>query len=273
MVGSVVISFLAGGESIFHQCCNGHRSYAAGHGGDIAAEGGYFIEFNVSFEGEAGFFSGIGQPGDADIYNNSPGFDHGGVDEFGPAEGCDDDIALKAEFTQVMGMGVADGDGAIAGLGVGAEQDAHGSADDIAAADDDGMFATGVDLIVFEEQEDAVRGGGDEGGQSLDHFPDVDGVKAVDVFGGVDGVDDIVVGNMPGQGQLYQDTVYVEIVVEVFDDGEETVLADIIFQPEQGGFEAYFCAGFHLCAYVGFAGAVVADQYCREVGDFFSFCL
>ena len=200
MVGSVVISFLAGGEGIFHQCCDGHRPYAAGHRGDIAAEGGHFIEFDVSFEGEAGFFSGIGHPGDADIYNNSSALDHGGVDEFGPAECCDDDIALEAKLTQVMGMGVADGDGAIAWLGVGAEQDAHGPADDIAATDDNGMFATGIDLIVFEEQEDAMGGGGDEGGQSLHHFPDVDGVKAVDVFGRVDGVDDIIVGNMPGEG-------------------------------------------------------------------------
>ena len=273
MIGSVVISFLTGGESIFHQCCDGHRSYAAGHRGDIAAKGRYFVEFDVSFEGEAGFFSGIGHSGDADVDNDGARPDHGSVDEFGPAEGCDDDIALKAELAQVMGMRVADGDGAIAWLGIGAEQDAHGSADDIAAADDDGMFATGIDLIVFEEQEDTVRGGGDEGGQPLDHFPDVDGVKAVDVFGGMDGVDDIIVGNMPGQGQLYQDTIYVEIVVEVFNDGKEAVLADIAFQPEQGGFEAYFCTGFHLCAYIGFAGAVITDQDCREVGNFFSFGL
>ena len=60
---------------------------------------------------------------------------------------------------EVAGLGVADGDGAVAGLGVGAEEDAHGSADDIAAADHDGVHAAGIDLIVFEEKQDAVGGG------------------------------------------------------------------------------------------------------------------
>jgi len=76
---------------------------------------------------------------------------------------------------------------------------------------------------------------------------------------------------MFGQGKLYQDTVYVEIVVEIFDDGEEAVLANVVVEADEGGFKAYFCAGFDLCAYVGFAGTVVTDQDCSKVRDLFSF--
>jgi hypothetical protein len=162
-VVSVVISFCAGSEGIFHECGDGHGAYAAGYRGDIAANGAYFFEVDVSFQGKAAFFAGIGDAGDADVDDDGAFFDHGGVDEFRFAQGGDYYIALQAYFFKVVGMGVANGDGAVAGVGVSTEEDAHGAADDVAAADYYCVFAAGIYLIVFEEEHDPIGGGRDKG--------------------------------------------------------------------------------------------------------------
>src|ERR1700734_2126395 len=139
-VGKLVsISLVAGGKSIFHQGCDGHRADAAGYGGDVAAFGGYLGEVDITFESESAFFGGVGDAGDADIDDDSAGFDHRGIDKFGSAESGDDDIPLKTDVPEIAGLRVASGDGAVAGLGVGAEQDAHRPADNIAAADYHGV--------------------------------------------------------------------------------------------------------------------------------------
>src|SRR5580692_11938564 len=199
MEESVAISLFGGGKRIFHEGCDGHRADAAGYRGDIAASGGDFCKVDVAFEGEAAFFGSVGDAGDADVDHDSAGFDHGAMNEFRFPEGGYDDIPLQADLPEVAGLGVAGGDGTVAGLGVGAQQNAHGPADNIAAADHYRVHSAGVDLIMLEQQEDAVGGCGDKGRQPLDHFADVDGVEAVDVFGRVDRVDYVLVGDMPGQ--------------------------------------------------------------------------
>ena len=158
MEGSVAISLFGGGKGIFHKGSDGHRADAAGYRGDIAAFGGDLRKVDVAFEGEAAFFAGIGDAGDADIDHDSAGLDHGTMDEFWFAEGGYDQIALQADLPEVAGLGMAGGDGTVAGLGVGAEQDAHGPADDVAAADHDGVHPAGIDLIMFEQQQDAMWG-------------------------------------------------------------------------------------------------------------------
>lgn len=268
----VGISLPTGLESIFHEGGDGHGAYAAGDGGDIAAKRGDFVEFDVTFEGKAALFRSVGDAGDADVDDDGARLDHIGGHEFRAAKGCHEDIRLPAYLPEVAGMRMADRYGTVAGIGIAAEQDAHGASYDIATSYDYGVQAPGIDLIMFQQQHDAVGGCRDKGGQPLYHLSYVGGMKAVDILGRVDGVDDLFIRDMFGQGKLYQDPVYVYVIIQVFDDAQELVLADRVFQPDEAGFEADSGAGLYFGAYIGLAGAVVADEYGGQVGDLLSFC-
>ncbi len=98
------------------------------------------------------------------------------------------------------------------------------------------------------------------------------GWKPSHVLGRVDGIDHVLIGNMFGQGQLDQDTVDIDIIIQFFNDVEQFVLANALFEADEGGFIANFGAGLHFGAHVGLAGAVVAYQDCGQMGQFFSFC-
>src|SRR5579863_66479 len=106
MDGSVAISLFGGGKRILHQGCDGHRADTAGYRGNIGGHGGDLRKVNVAFEGEAAFFSGVGDAGDADVDYDSAGFNHGSIDKFGFAEGGYDQIALEADLPQVTCLGV-----------------------------------------------------------------------------------------------------------------------------------------------------------------------
>src|SRR4051812_14909047 len=64
-------SFFASHECILHQGGDGHRTYASGYGGDIAAAGRHFVEFYVSFQGKAALFSAVGDAGDTYVDDDS----------------------------------------------------------------------------------------------------------------------------------------------------------------------------------------------------------
>lgn len=112
---------------------------------------------------------------------------------------------------------MTNGNRAVTGIGIGAEQDAHRAANDITATDHHRMFALGVDLVMRQHQHNAVWCGRHKGGKTLYHFSDAYRVKTVHIFRGMDGIDHFFVGDVFGQRQLYQNAIDIRIVVQLFD--------------------------------------------------------
>ena len=77
----------------------------------------------------------------ADVDDDGAGLDHAGGEHLALAGGGHDHIGLAGEGGQAGRAAVADGDG-----GVGRQQHhGHGLAHDVAAADDDGVFAAQIE--------------------------------------------------------------------------------------------------------------------------------
>jgi len=103
----------AGLEGVLHEEGDGHGADAAGDGGDGSAFGGDFVEGDVADEFVA-FFGARGFDAvDADIDNDSAFFDVLGLEEFGAADGGDDDVGLACDGAEVAGAGVGDCDGGV----------------------------------------------------------------------------------------------------------------------------------------------------------------
>ena len=257
----------AGFEGVLHEEGDGHGADAAGDGGDGAAFGGDFVESDVADEFVAFFGAGGFDAVDADIDDDGAFFDVLGFEEFGAADGGDDDVGLAGDGAEVAGAAMGDGDGGIAAGAFGHEQEGHGFANDHAAADDDGMGTCGFDTGVDEEPLAAEGGAGDEAGGVFEgEFCDVDGVEAVDVFGGVDGADDLGFVDVLGRGALDEDAVDGGVGVELFDEGDQFCLrrggGEFVFDAVQAEVLALFVLG----ADIGAGGGVVTDEDDSEAG-------
>src|SRR5262249_28361175 len=98
-------------------------------------------------------------------------------------------------------------------------------------------------------------------------------MKAIYVFRRMDGRDHFFIGDMLGQGQLDQDAVYIQIVVQLLDDPEQAVLAYAIFQSYQGAPISDLGTGLYFGSYIGLAGAIIPYQYRRQMRDLLPFRL
>ena len=153
---------------------------------------------------------------------------------------------------------MAEGHGAVEGLA--GHEVGGGSADDVAAANDDTMLALGFDIVALEEGADALGSGGDESFLAEDHASDVYRGEAVNILVGRDGVDDLLLVDMLGQRELDDETVNLVVVVEEVDDLEQFGFVDIFGKTIDGREESDLGAGFLFVGDIGLAGAVVADE-------------
>ncbi len=90
--GSLFDLALSCTEGVEHEGEDGHRSYAAGHGGDIRAFGSDLVKGDVAAEFPSFLVFGCFHAIDPDVDHNSPFFDHIGFNEVGNADGGDQDI-------------------------------------------------------------------------------------------------------------------------------------------------------------------------------------
>ncbi len=88
---------------------------------------------------------------DADIDEGCAGLDHLRGDESGATDGGNEDVGLARYLSEVSGFGVADCDGGI----LVEQQHGGGLADDVAAADDDGVLAGDGNIAALEDFDDA----------------------------------------------------------------------------------------------------------------------
>jgi hypothetical protein len=134
------------------------------------------------------------------------------------AEGSDEDVCGSAMLVKMFGKAMDDGDGGIAMGCFLHEEGGQWLADDVAPADDDDVFALEWDLVVVEEDVDAVRSAGDEAARLSDEeFAHVDRMEAVDVFCRIDAADDVDGIDAGRQRELDEDAVDLWVFVEEVD--------------------------------------------------------
>ena len=154
---------------------------------------------------------------DSHVDDGGAGLDVFGDDQGGAADGGDENIGRAREILRIARFRVANGDG---GVGV-HQQQRHGLADDVAAADDHGVCAFDGNCAAAQNFHHAKRSARDEAGATLDELADVDGMKAVDVLGGIDGFENFLGVDLRRKRELHENAVDVVAGVEFADDGEQ----------------------------------------------------
>ena len=257
----------AGFEGVLHEEGDGHGADAAGDGGDGAAFGGDFVEGDVADEFVAFFGAGGFDAIDADINDDSAFFDMLGLEEFGAADGGDDDVGLACDGAEVAGAAMSDGDGGVSALAFGHEEEGHGLTHDHAATDDDGMGTRGFYAGFEEEALAAKRGAGHEtGGVFQGELGHVDGVEAIDVFGGVDGLNDGCLIDVFRRWALDENAVDGGIQIQLPHEGEDFLLRGAGGQLMLHRVEAEVFALFVLGADISTGGWVITDEDNGEAG-------
>src|SRR5882757_5394502 len=124
-----------------------------------------------------GFFR-VGYLIGANIYDRGARTNPVGLDVAGFAHSRDDDIRPADDAGEVASFGMADGDG---GIGM-HEQKRHRFANDVAAAEDDGVGALNLDIVAAQNFHAARGRARDKAGPPTDQTPKAHRVKAVNVF-------------------------------------------------------------------------------------------
>ena len=112
-----------------------------------------------------------------------------------------------------MAAAVGDGDGGR----LRDEQRGHWPANDVGATDDKGLGAGNIAERMLEQAQAAQRGAGDKAGQASGEATGVDGVKAIDIFGGIYRRDHLPGIDMGRQRKLDEDAIDGSICVEALD--------------------------------------------------------
>ena len=181
------------GKGVLHEHGDGLGAYAAGDGGDVGAQGGYFVEADVATEAETAGSGSVGDAGCAYVHYYGSGTHHVGCDEAGLPDGGDEDVRTAALFGEVPGAAVAHGDGGVAVRALHHES-GEGLAYDVGPPEDDDAAACGLHAVAAQEFEDALWSGGNVAGKSGKEAAGIDGMEAVHILAIVDGLNDPLLG-------------------------------------------------------------------------------
>ena len=245
---------LGGFEGVLQEAGDGHRTDAAGDGGDGTGDFDGFVIGDIA--DEFAFAVGAGDAVDTDVDNNGAGLNPAAFDELWAANGCDQDIGAAADGFEVTGAGVGDGDGAV----FLDKELRHRFANDVGTADDDSIKAFEAWHDRLGEDDGTGGGAGDEAAFADRQASDVHGMEAVDILVGVDGLDDLEAVDVLGERHLDQDAVNGRIAIKFADEGEERCFAgfrrELVFDRLHADFDGLE----GLVLDVDFAGWVFADE-------------
>src|SRR5882724_6026212 len=134
-----------------------------------------------------------------------------GLDVAGFAHSRDDDIRPANDAGEVASFGMAGGDG---GIGV-HKQKRHRFANDVAAAEDDGVGALNLNIVAAQNFHATRRRARDKARAAADEATKAYGMEAVNVFCGINSFENSLRVDLRREGKLNQDTVHRVVVVEV----------------------------------------------------------
>ena len=217
---------------VAHEHGDGHGADAAGNGRERAS-GVNGIRMNVANERaafsaelleplreiveEALSFGSIGHAISANINDGGGGHDPFGLHEAGFAHGGHDDVWAAHDAGKIARFRMADSD---CGVGV-HEQKRHGLANDVAASENDGVGALDLDIVAAQDFHAAGRSASDESRATADEAAEIHRMKAVHVFGRIDGFKDALGVYLWRKRKLHEDAVHIVVAIQVFDNGEQ----------------------------------------------------
>src|SRR6266851_5722224 len=262
----------AGGfDGVAHEHGDGHGADAAGHGrersGNVDGAGMDVADESASLGAEffeavrkvvkepLGFFEVRNAVG-TDINDRRAGLDPVRFHVAGFAHGGDDDIGAAEDIGQIARFGMADGDG---GVGV-HEEKGHGFADDVAAAEDNGVGAFDLDFVALQNFHAAGGSAGDQAGAPADEAAEIDGMETVHVFGGINGFQNALGIDLRGKRKLDEDAVDVVVAIQVFDDGEQIESGHGGWRREERAGEAELFAGGNFALDVELRGGIFSYE-------------
>ena len=91
-------------------------------------------------------------------------------------------------------------------------------------------------------------------------------METVDILTVVDGLDNLLLVDMLGQGQLHDETIDIAIAVQAVYTGQQFFLSDVILIADERRLEATSLAGQHLILYVCLGATVVTHEDCCQMG-------
>jgi hypothetical protein len=268
----------AGGfDGVAHQHSNGHRANAAGNrsesagsidrgGMDVADEGAAFgaefFETVWKIAEEALGFLGVGDAVGANVDDCGPRLDPVWLDVASFAYSGDEDIGAAEDTGQIARFGMTNGDG---GVGM-HEEKRHWFADDVAAAEDDGVGAFDLDFVAAQDFHAAGGSAGDQAGASADEAAEIDRMETVHVFGRVNGFENAFGVNLRGKWKLNENAVDVVGTIQVFDDSEQVESGRGGRRGKEGAGEADLLASCDFTFHVKLRSGILADENGGEAG-------
>src|ERR1700716_3660056 len=151
------------------------------------------------------------------------------------------------------------------GVGV-HEEESHGLADDVAAAGEDGVGGFDLDFVAAQNFHAAGGSAGDQAGASADEAAEVDGMKAVHVFCGIDGFKDALGVYLRRERKLDEDAVDIVVAIQVFDNSEHLEGSYRGRWRDQSAGETDLFAGGNFAFHVELRGGIFADEDGGEAG-------
>ena len=205
-----------------------------------------------------GILDGVG----ANVDDGCPRLDPVRLHEACFAHGGNENIGAADHLGQIARFGMTNGDG---GVGV-HEEEGHGLADDVAAAEYDGVGTLDRNVAAAEDFHAAGRSAGDQAGTSADKAAETDGMKTVHVLGGIDGFEDALGVDVCGEGKLDEDAVDLVVAIQAIDEGEHFFGGDSCPGRTQEAGEAELFASSNLALDVKLRSGVFADEDRGETG-------
>eukprot|EP00053_Salpingoeca_punica_P017007 m.162601 g.162601 ORF g.162601 m.162601 type:complete len:543 (-) comp17091_c0_seq1:3-1631(-) len=229
--GGLGLLSLGSRDGVTHEHGHGHGAHTSRHRRDHGRDGLSALKVDVAHQALAGLLAGIVDGVHAAVDDHCARLEPLALDKAGLADGGDEDVGLLDNAGQVGRLGVADGH-----RGVGPEQQlGHGAADDVAAAEHNGVLAGQLHARLLQQVHASVRRAADDRRLVfglLREQADVGGVEAVHILGRIDEVDEGVLVNrvLRVQRQLHQDAVHVVVFVQVANGVHDLKLGRLVAQ-------------------------------------------
>lgn len=192
---------LASGKIVAQQHGDRQRANATRNGRDIAGDLAHRLEVDIPDQL-------LVDAVDPHIDHHRSRFDHLGRNQSRATDSGDQNVSRASDRGQVATLRVTDGDGRIGILCSKADIALHEHiserfADNVAASDDDDMFARQLDLVASQKVHYAVRSTWQIPRSALYQQSNVLGGKRIDVFAGVNGIQHALRVDPGGQRKLY----------------------------------------------------------------------
>ena len=201
-------------DRVLEQHRDGHRADAARHWRDERARSRALSKVDVADQ-----FAGGGAAIDADIDHHGAGIDPFTADELRLPIAATS-IGASDLGRQIARARMADGERGVALE----QQERHRLADQVAGSDDDGTRPLEIHSGRVDEAHDAERRARPQAGAAAHQQRLIHRVQAVDVFGGIDGVENRGGVDVRRQRQLHQDTVDILARIQLLHQRQQLAL-------------------------------------------------